>query len=454
MQGLLSTGGRRIYPVNPNAAEVHGIKAYRSVVDIPDSIDLVVIVVNAQLVPEVLRQCVSKEIKAAIIISSGFAETNEHGQELEEELAKVAREGGISVIGPNSMGHADTRSKLSTFGMPRDMTPGPVALLSQSGGTCLKIVSGCMEYGITFSTYISTGNESNLRTEDYLEYLAQDDDTRIIAAYIEGLRDGRRFFQLAKEITVRKPIVVVKVGGTEESARAVRSHTAALAGADAVYTAAFKQSGVIRANDDDELCDVVYSLLNSPLPKGNRIGILSIGGGQGALTTEVCEKEGLTIGQLEPSTVKKLDKYLPSRWSRRNPVDMAGPSFSDFSKTAELLSPLLEDSNTDVIFVLAPIAIDVARLASRMGFNAEEVKSYEEREEMNIKLIGEKIEKYGKPVVLMEHYRNISGNPKLAALFRREKILVLPSAHRAARVMRHLAWYRQYLNNVGGQVIS
>jgi acyl-CoA synthetase (NDP forming) len=450
IQGLLATGGRRIYAVNPNAAEVLGVKTYPSVVDIPDSIDLAVIVVTARLVPMVLHECVAKAIKAAIIITSGFAETGEQGQELEDELARIAREGGISFIGPNSMGHAVTRSNLSTFGHAREMTTGSVALLSQSGGTCLGIVSRCMESGVNFSQYISTGNETNLRTEDYLEYLAQDDDTKIIAAYIEGLRDGRRFYELAKEITVHKPIVVIKVGGTEESAIAVRSHTAALAGADAVYTAAFKQSGVIRVDDDEELCDVLYALLNCQLPRGNRIGILSAGGGQAAMTAEVCVKEGLAIGQLEPSTVEKLEKHLPSRWARRNPVDMSGPSMSDFAAISNMLLPLIEDVNTDAIFVLAPIVMDMARFAGRMGYSPEDVRAYKERQEQNLRLIGEKIEKHGKLVVLLGQYQNVTSNSEYSAIFRRARILVYPNVRRAAKVIRHLDWYKKYLDNASG----
>jgi acyl-CoA synthetase (NDP forming) len=451
VKGLLGTAERRIYPVNPNADEILGVKAYHSVTDIPDSVDLAVIVVASRLVPRVLRECASKAVKAAVIISAGFAEMGEQGRKLEAELVEIARQGGIRFIGPNTMGHADTRTQLSTFGQAGEMPRGRLAVLSQSGNMCLKIVRNLAESGVAFSKYISTGNEADLRMEDYLEYLAGDDDTKIIAAYIEGLRDGRRFLRLAREITAHKPIVVVKAGGTEESARAVMSHTGALAGADAVYTAAFRQSGVIRVDDDDELCDVVYALLNCPLPRNNRIGILSIGGGPGALTAEACEKEGLVIGTLEASTVKKLDNYLPSRWPRRNPVDMSGPSAAEFSVIANLLWALIEDKNMDVIFLLAPIVMDKALLASRMGLGPEEIKAYRSKEERNIKLIRERVEKYGKPVVVMWQTRGMGNDPDISSLFRRERILVCSNARRAARLMRHLVWYRQYLDTTTGE---
>lgn len=451
MKGLFNTRERRIYPVNPNAPEILGLKAYPSILDIPDSIELAVIVVTARLVPQVLRECVTKGVKAAVIISSGFGETGEEGRKLEAELAVIARQGSLRFIGPNSMGHADTGSQLSTFGVMGEMPRGPVAVLSQSGNMCLKIVRSLAEAGVAFSKYISTGNEADLRMEDYLEYLSEDDNTKIIAAYIEGLRDGRRFLQLAKKITARKPFIVVKVGGTEESAKAVMSHTGALAGEDAVYTAAFRQTGVIRADDDDELGDTVLALINGPLPRSNRVGILSIGGGPGALTAEACEREGLAIGTLEESTLQKLDKYLPPRWSRRNPVDMAGPSAAEFTTIADLLLVLMEDANIDAVLLLAPIVMDKALLANRMGLNAEQIKAYREKEQGNLRSISEKAEKYGKPVFLMWQSRDFNTDPEISSLFRNGKIIVQSNAHRAARVLRHLTWYRQYLDATTGK---
>lgn len=448
LRGFLATEGRNIYPVNPNAPEIQGVKAFRSVTAIPDMIDLAVIVVSEKLVPKVLGECVSKGVKSAVIITSGFGETGKQGQKMEEELVRIARRGGLRFIGPNSMGHADTQTQLSTFGQGGKIPVGQVAVLSQSGSTCLKIVRNLAASGIDCSKYISTGNEADLQMEDYIEYLAGDDNTEIIAAYIEGLRDGRRFFKLARQITAHKPIIVVKVGGTQESARAVMSHTGALAGSDAIYTATFKQSGVIRVEDDDELCDVVYALLNCPLPRGNRVGILSLGGGPGALTVESCETEGLSIGTLEPATVKKLDYYLPARWPRRNPIDMAGPSAAEFSLVAELLWPLIEDNNIDIVFLLAPIVMDKRMLTSRMGLKSEEIAAYQKKDENNLKMVRAKMKQYGKPVVLMWQWRGISNDSEMLSLFRREKMMVYANARRAARVMNLLAWYGRYRQRI------
>ncbi|MFC1533464.1 acetate--CoA ligase family protein [Thermodesulfobacteriota bacterium] len=446
MRGLLGNESRRIYPVNPNSPEVLGVKAYKSVLNISDSLDLAVIVVAEKLVPGVLRDCVSKGVKAAVIISSGFGEMGEKGRKLEAELVKIANQGGIRFIGPNSMGHADVRTKLSTFGRVSKLPVGPVSVLSQSGSMCLSIVSNLADSGISCSKYISTGNEADLYMEDYLEYLAEDTDTRIIAAYIEGLRDGRRFLRLAKKITSRKPVVVLKAGGTKESARAVMSHTGALAGADAVYTAAFRQSGVIRVDDNNELCDVVFALLNCPLPQNNRVGILSIGGGPGALTAEACEKEGLVVGKLAESTIRKLDDHLSSRWPRRNPVDMAGASAADLPVVMNLLSALIEDQNIDIIFLHVPLIMPKNTLIRHMGFSPEKAEAYREKEEKKIKSMAEKAEKNGKVLVLIWQMREMMNDPYISSLLKKGKILAQTNANYAAKIMRHLVWYRRYLD--------
>ena len=451
MKGALFAGNKSVYPVNPNSPEIMGKTAYKSIKDIPGKVDLAVIVVPERLVPGVMRDCVSKGVKAAIVITSGFAETGEAGREMQAEVLKIAREGGIHFIGPNSMGHADTSSKLSTFGQSMDTPKGPVAVLSQSGSTCMKIVRALAEAGIYCSKYVSTGNEADLYLEDYIEYLAKDNDTKLIAAYVEGLRDGRRFFNLAREITRTKPIVLVKVGGTEESARAVMSHTGALAGSDAVYTAAFKQSGVIRAEDDDELIDIIYSLLNSPLPRNNRVGILTIGGGQGALAAEICEKEGLAVGKLEPETILKLDKILPPRWPRRNPVDMAGPNAADLSQISNLLWPLIEDKNLDIILLLVPVVMDNSVLVGRMGLNPDQIKAYKEQEARNLELIKQKIEKFEKPVALLWQGRGVVGDQSMLGQLRKGKILAFSNMRRTARVINILYRYRLYLETTKGE---
>jgi acetate---CoA ligase (ADP-forming) subunit alpha len=450
IRALLVDKDRRVYAVNNKSPEVAGVKAYRSVIEIPDTVDCAVIVVPEQYTASVMRDCVAKGVKTAVIITSGFGEMGEEGKKLEKEIAEIARQGGIHFVGPNSMGHANTWKQLTTFGQFGEMPKGNVAVLAQSGSTCIKIVRSLQDAGIPLSKYVSTGNEADLTMEDYLEYLAHDEDTKVIAAYVEGLRDGRRFFNLAKEITRKKPIVILKAGGTEESARAVMSHTGALAGADNVYTAAFRQSGVIRVEDDDELCDVVYALLNSPLPHGNRAGILSIGGGPAALAAEACEKEALTIGRLDPATLTKLDGLLSGRWPRRNPVDMAGPSASEISVVSSLLFAMMEDKNLDFIMLIVPIIFDKDMLTRWVGVNSDAVKAYQEKQEQSILAIRDKLEQFEKPVVMMWQWRGFS-DPATTALFRKSHFIICGNARRAARILKYLAWYRNYLIQTAGK---
>ena len=289
VESAAAKAGRRVYAVNPNESEVLGVKSYKTILDIPDTVELAIIVVPAPVVPQVFSQCAEKKVKAVLIISAGFAEADGDGAKLQAEILSIARKAGIHFVGPNCNGHADMYSRVISLGFAGRIPAGPMSLLSQSGtlgASIMQIVAG---RGVGLSKVVSTGNEADLHLEDYLEFLARDEHTGVIALYVEGLREGRRFFNLAKEITRKKPIVVMKSGTTDSSARAAKSHTGALAGSDAVYTAAFKQAGVIRAEDEEELADVVLALCNVPLPRGNRVGILTIGGGFGVVTAEVCE---------------------------------------------------------------------------------------------------------------------------------------------------------------------
>lgn len=444
MRHLLASPKRKVYPVNPNASEVLGTPAYDSVTSIAEAVDLAVIVVAAPKVPEVMRQCLQKGVKAAVVVSGGFAESGEPGSKLESELVKIAREGGIRFIGPNSMGHADTASGLCTLAWTGKIAPGPVALISQSGNVGHRIIHNGMSLGIGFSKFVSSGNEANLHLEDYLEYLAQDEKTRVIATYIEGLREGRRFLQLAKKITLNKPIIAIKAGGTKESARAVRSHTATLAGSDAVYEAAFRQAGVIRVDDDDELCDVVTALLYQPLPRSNRIGILTIGGGLGVVAAEAVEREGLEVTHLAPSTMEKLNTCLPPRWSHANPVDMAGIGMNENPIVFSALWALMEDENVDAILLQAPVGFSTERLSST--FNSEEIKAFRQRERNNLDLLRQRVREQGKSVFMVKPAVEFASDPEVSALFRREELPVYSTPRRAARVLKHLVWYRRYLD--------
>ncbi|MBN1160561.1 MAG: CoA-binding protein [Dehalococcoidales bacterium] len=439
--------GRKVYAVNPNEKKVLGIKSYKSILDIPGPVELAVIVVPAPVVPEVFRQCAEKKVKAAAIISAGFAEVDGDGARLQEEIEAIARESGIRFVGPNCIGHSNMHSRVASVGFADRIPAGPMALLSQSGTLGASIMQIAASRGIGLSKFVSTGNEADLHLEDYLEYLADDKDTQIIGLYIEGLREGRRFFNLAKEITKHKPIVAVKSGTTEAAAKAAKSHTGTLAGSDAVYSAAFKQAGIIRAEDEEELCDTALCLCNLPLPRGNRVAILTMGGGFGVVTAEVCEKEGLEITELEAQTLRKMKAVLPPRWTPGNPVDLVGirPAGKD-NPGDTCLQLLLEDKNVDAIISLVPPMMFPPQMMAQAS--PTELKAIQRDIERNQAKLYRQLIEYGKPLVYIRRI-TISLPKELWDIAARPKAMIPEYNHprRAARVLRSLAGYRKYLES-------
>ncbi len=445
MQRLIKSGNRRIHPVNPSHPIVQGMPTFKSVADIGDAIDLAVIAVPAQRVPAVMRDCVGKGIKAAVVISGGFSEVDDEGKALEREVVAIAREGGVRFVGPNTMGHADTHAQFSILGFMGQVVPGPVAFAAQSGNMGSRIMQLAMNQGIGFSKFVCTGNEASIRLEDYLEHFARDKNARAIALYIEGLREARRFLRLARETTVRKPIVVMKSGNTRGATLAARSHTGALAGSEAVYAAAFKQAGVIRAENEDEMADVLAALLKQPLPRGRRVAILTMGGGFGVVSAEACEKEGLEMAKLSPATIARLDSMLPARWPHGNPVDLAGMDTMGEAIVLKCLSALIEDDGVDSVLSLvalhrfAPMVPGGPYMPTQRG-------NTEARAE-NLKSFAEKARALGKPVFSVGALPPPPGErPTADATW--DGYSIYPSPQRAARVLHQLLWYRGYLDEV------
>jgi acetyl-CoA synthetase (ADP-forming) len=444
--GLLSAKvdpTRKIYPVNPNEKEILGVRAFKTVLEIPDPVELAVVVVRAEIVPAVLRQCAEKKVKAAVIISAGFAEVGEAGAKLQSELVETATAAGMHFVGPNCVGHADIHTQVASAMVVQRVKPGPLALITQSGTLGASIVMTAAGHGIGMSKFISTGNEADLRLEDYLEFLAEDGDTRVIGLYIEGLREGRRFFELAKKITREKPIIAIKTGTTIGSSRAARSHTGALAGADSVYTAAFKQSGVIRVEDEEELCDVTTALLSMPLPRGNGVGILTMGGGFGVVTAEACEKEGLTIAPLEPHTIEAMNAILPPRWSHANPVDLVGiKTMGDNEIVPTCLRLLIEDKNIDVVVSLLP---PVNFFPGAGSFTPEQIERMQKEYLKQMNYLNGLVKQSGKPLILLRHFNQPAiGNTGLSVQ-PGESLPEYSNPRRVAKVLGLLAKYREYL---------
>ncbi|MCX8126715.1 MAG: CoA-binding protein, partial [Dehalococcoidia bacterium] len=291
---------RKVYPVNIGASEVHCEKCYPTVLDIPGPVDLALIAIPASLVPRAIDECGRKGVRGAVIITGDFAESGPEGAARQAEMVAISRRYGIRIVGPNIMGHIDTASGLITTPFIHDVIRGKIGFASQSGNIGVQVLQYGYNDGIGFSKFVGTGNEADLTLEDFVEYFAQDSNTAVIALYIEGLKNGRRFFNLARQITPFKPIVVIKGARSEAGARAARSHSSALAGSDAVYDAVFRQTGVIRTGTVLDLLYTCSALCRLPLPRGNRIGIIVIGGGIGVLATDECLRLGLEVPPLSP----------------------------------------------------------------------------------------------------------------------------------------------------------
>jgi acetyltransferase len=342
-----------IYPVNPVATEILGHACYPTIAEVPDPVDLAVVVVPAGIVADVLDQCGKRGIKHAIVVSGGFSETGPEGEAREVVLAQVAEKHGLRIVGPNCIGTIDTHHSVNTtfvVGMPQ---VGEIGFVSQSGAMCVAVIDWARGAGVGFSRIISLGNQADVNETEMLVAIAGDPQTRVITAYIEGVADGRAFMQAAEEAARRKPVVVLKAGQGASAAKAVASHTGALAGSAEAYDAAFHHSGVLRANTTEELFDWARALAWQPLPEGDRVAILSNAGGPAILAVDVIEAAGLRLAPLTDATREFLHPRLPAAASAENPVDvLAGSGPGTY---AVALDALLSDPTVDaVIVIMAP----------------------------------------------------------------------------------------------------
>ncbi len=313
-----------VYAVNPKASnEVHGVKAYPSVKEIPEPPEMVIVSVPARRVLEVLEDCITAGVKNVHIFSSGFSETQEEeGRQLEAKITEIIKRGNLRVVGPNCMGLYVPASKFTAWGAP-PRGVGKLAFLSQSGGHGEILIRYAQELGVYFSKVISFGNARGLQALDFLEYLAEDPDTGIIAMYLEGMKDGNRFTRLVREINRTKPVIVWKGGLTESGARAAASHTASMAGEARIWDAFFVQTGAIRVNSLEEMADVALLFLHLKPLLSRRVLLLGGGGGNAVAMADICSRDGLTVPTLAEETRRKLAEFIPLAGnSIRNPLDV------------------------------------------------------------------------------------------------------------------------------------
>ncbi len=347
---LIKTFPGEVFPVNPKANEVDGRKCYSSIADLKRPIDLAIIAVPARFVISMIDEAGPAGLKAVIVISAGFKETGVEGAKLETELVRVARERGIRILGPNCLGLINTSNHLNASfagALPRT---GKIAFMSQSGALCTAILDWAKGSEVGFSKFISLGNKADIDEIDILPVLADDPSTNVITTYLEGISNGRAFVDAASRAGLKKPVVALKSGTTNAGARAASSHTGTLAGSENVYSAAFKQSGIVRAGNVEDLFDLALGFSEQPLPKGRRLAIVTNAGGPGIMAADSVERQGLTLANFNPETIKELSEALPGEANIYNPVDVLGDALADRYGIA--LGSVLGDPNVDAAIVL------------------------------------------------------------------------------------------------------
>ncbi|MCB1061258.1 MAG: acetate--CoA ligase family protein [Calditrichaeota bacterium] len=354
-----------VYPVNPTARFINSMRAYRSVLEIPDTVDMAVICVPKELAMQAVDDCGRKDIKSIIMITAGFAETGEEGAKLERKLLEKVKSYGIRMIGPNSMGVINTDPEVSmdaTFAGPKPV-PGNIGFLSQSGALGVAILERTTGMMLGLSSFVSLGNRTDVSVDDVLAFWRDDNRTDLVLLYIESFGNAQRFIQVARDMVRTRPIIAVKSGRTGAGARAASSHTASLAATDVAVDAIFESAGILRVDTVEKLFDYAQAFATQPLPKGKRVAVISNGGGPAILATDAVEGAGLTMTEFSPETTAKLKSVLADLASARNPVDMVSSAGTIHFET--VVNEVLNDPNVDaaiVLFVL-PVTTDSSDIA-------------------------------------------------------------------------------------------
>jgi len=443
----------RIYPINPKAEgmEIRGLKAYPSLVSVPEPIDLVIVSTPAAQVPSVLEDCIAANARNIHIFTAGFDETGEEeGKRLGAKIREIAQRGGLRIVGPNCMGLHVPKARISTLEQAATES-GPVAFLSQSGGHAGQFVGTAPIHGIHFSKVISFGNALTLDSTDFLEYLATDPETKIITMYLEGVKDGGRLTRLVKEINPQKPVIIWKGGLTESGGRAVASHTGSLGGTEAIWDGFFKQTGAVRVDSLEELTDVTMTFLYlSHPPKGRRVALMGAGGGNSVAGADVCSRAGLEMPTLTEETRKILREFIPPEGTIiRNPLDI-GMVLMDITLLERALEPIASDPLIDAIIFALPIGLFGMRPGATA--QAQETQPQEDVYQRQITILSKfsKGSPHRKPVVVvLQLWRGGVGGAagqraRLQAEFIRAGIPAYPSLERASRALAKFIQYHEF----------
>ncbi len=453
-------GGYRgkIYPVNPKEKKLFGIPAYQRVQDIPEPADLAIITTPADTVLSLLENCSHRGIKTAVVVTSGFSETGDEGKALENKLVSLCREKGIALVGPNTMGILCTRSGLFATGAHTRPRLGSVAFISQSGNLGIQLIHWAVQQGVGVSLFAGSGNEAMVTCSDYLDYLAEDSSSRTIMLYLESMREGRRFFEATKRINRVKPVIVLKGGRTEAGRAASASHTGSMGGEVTVFRAACRQAGLVEAKVPSELLDLSAGFSSLPLPRGNRVGIVTLGGGWGVVTSDECNEKGLAVPALSAESIKAIGRYLPSFWSKGNPVDLVGTRDPEAPLVA--VEELLKLDDVDAVISLGIVGrIEFLRLMNQStkevdetvppGFLDQTETIVREYEEKYIATTAELMEKYEKPVIGVSLAKT-SGGAVRPVSGKRYSPVFYETPESAVHVLAKMVEYQRFLARQDG----
>jgi acyl-CoA synthetase (NDP forming) len=346
----------KLFPVNPGYKEMFGLPVFARIGEIPDPVDLAFIITPARTVPGALKECGEKGVKGVVIISSGFSETDRAGKELEQEIVRIGMKNDIRIIGPNTMGIIAPHADLFATGSHSRPQRGSVAFISQSGNLGNQLTHWAEQQGIGLSLFVGSGNEAMLTCTDYLEYLENDPHTRIITLYLESVGHGGRFMEAATRVNRTKPVIVLKGGTTEAGRTAAASHTGSMSGEDAIFKGACRQAGIVNAGVPSELLNLSAGFSSLPLPRGNRVGIVTLGGGWGVVTADQCSVRGLVVPSIPDHVVAAIDPHLPPFWSKGNPVDLVGTR--DLEAPIVAVEELVKWDGVDAVMVLGVVGRD------------------------------------------------------------------------------------------------
>jgi len=410
-----------VYPVNPRVKSILGVRAYPTILDIPDEVDLAIIIVPNIAVKKVIEECGAKGVKGAVIITAGFKEIGAEGEKLEKEVVEAARKNRISIIGPNCVGLINTDPQVSlnaTFARPFTPRPGHIAFISQSGAFGVAALEYARRRDIRLSKFISVGNKADVNENTLLPALRDDEQTRVILLYLEDLVNPAEFMELSREIGEKKPILVIKSGRTSAGARAASSHTGALAGSDEIYNAFFTQAGVIRVDSLEELFDCGLAFASQPAPRSNRVAIITNAGGPGIVATDTIIRQGARLASLDARTKERLARLLPPTAALENPVDLIGDAKEDRYESA--IRIVLEDDSVDgaVIICTPTVFTDLEAIA---------------------RTIRETVPRYGKPVTVC--FMGTEDVEKAARILEEAGIPHYVFPEIAAKVMARLTQY-------------